>query len=93
MYRMDSSLGSSGEPQQTVICTKVMCDLVFRAPARLRRPTPTAFVPVTLCGSVKVTDPRKVMVATCLEKFVCVCGSQSHNQLQVYGGHKDTIMV
>ena len=66
------------------------------AAALISPPMPTASVLVTMCGSVKLTISPRVcrtlgtaMVTSYLEKRVRVCELRCHQQLQVYGGHKD----
>ncbi|XP_030071103.1 zinc finger protein 106 [Microcaecilia unicolor] len=85
---------------KTVLCMKVVNDLVFSGSSdqsvhahniqhtgelvRIYKGHSHAVTVVNILG--------KVMVTACLDKFVRIYELQSHDRLQVYGGHTDMIM-
>lgn len=86
-------------PAKTVLCMKVVNDLVFSGSSdqcvyahnihtgelvRVYKGHSHAVTVVAVLG--------KVMVTACLDKLVRVYDLQSHVLLQVYGGHKDMVM-
>lgn len=92
-------LRSLGGHTKTVVCMKVVNDLVFSGSSdalvhahnihtgelvRVYKGHSHAITSVVISG--------KVMVTACLDKLVRVYELQSHDCLQVYGGHSDMVM-
>nr|XP_046268942.1 zinc finger protein 106 [Scatophagus argus]XP_046268943.1 zinc finger protein 106 [Scatophagus argus] len=92
-------LRTLGGHTKTVLCMKVVNDLVFSGSSdqcvyahnihtgelvQVYRGHSHAVTVVAVLG--------KVMMTACLDKLVRVFDLQSHDRLQVYGGHKDMVM-